>query len=859
VRLTANGRKKVLVYSRARLAIFSSAFLAMGSLRADAASTTWGNSGIDWLTPSNWNAGVPDAATDAVFPSSLGATSPTLASNGSALGLFIDNGGVAYSMNGAGTLALEGLSVTGGGTTTIAPSLVFTSAGSFDVGAATQVSLNGALSAGALTLTKSGAGTLVLGANAISTNLMSMIINGGEVKVLRSSSLGSSPQITVNDGGTLHIDVPTAPSGDVNFGDAGASLILNNGATLRGGGQSPTRITSLTTSTMSPAIQNGASVTIDVPENDDQLVIANAIRNTSDAPEGTSSVIRVTGNGVLQLDFPSTASPAYTGSWNIDHTIIGNEAGATVINDVNALGARAGGAPASVTLTSGFLIDVRSSNAARVPNPMTFNGGFLNTSATLVGLSRFGAFFSGTMTIASTPGGSGLDMEDLFASAKNLNTTLSGQINGSGQLYIFGAIGAPTVGVLSLTNTSLMNSNTASGTFSVTNFTALDASSNNAGSDPLGTATVSLSGGTLRLNHPGSGSNGVISAYAANNVEVYAMDTAFGDQNGTITVGSAGANTGNTIVLGALTFNSTGATSNQTLTTNNAFTAINYKLRFSGVTTLAGNATFTAGANPASVELAGKVTGAGNLIKAGNNTLTLSGAASDYTGSTSVNAGTLVFNATHAIAQLNVANNARAVVSSGGDKVLSMTGLSILGTGRLDLTDEDAVVDYSASSPLANIQSLLASGFSGGTWTGPGITSSAAAAAAGTSVTTALGFAEASNLFNTFPSSFSGVQVDSTSILIRYTAYGDANLDGAVDTTDFNILAANFSGTGLSWAQGDFNYDGNVDTTDFNLLASDFGALVPAAGLAAGGLVPEPSTGALLLLTAGVAARRRKI
>ena len=94
-----------------------------------------------------------------------------------------------------------------------------------------------------------------------------------------------------------------------------------------------------------------------------------------------------------------------------------------------------------------------------------------------------------------------------------------------------------------------------------------------------------------------------------------------------------------------------------------------------------------------------------------------------------------------------------------------------------------------------------------------------------------------------FPATFAGQSIDNTSVLVRYTAYGDANLDGVVDTTDFNILASNFSGSGKRWSQADFNYDGATDTVDFNLLASNFSAVVPAASAASiGALVPEPSS-----------------
>jgi hypothetical protein len=52
---------------------------------------------------------------------------------------------------------------------------------------------------------------------------------------------------------------------------------------------------------------------------------------------------------------------------------------------------------------------------------------------------------------------------------------------------------------------------------------------------------------------------------------------------------------------------------------------------------------------------------------------------------------------------------------------------------------------------------------------------------------------------------------------------GDANLDGAVDVGDLGILAANYGGTGKTWAQGDFNDDGAVDVGDLGILAANYG------------------------------------
>ena len=164
---------------------------------------------------------------------------------------------------------------------------------------------------------------------------------------------------------------------------------------------------------------------------------------------------------------------------------------------------------------------------------------------------------------------------------------------------------------------------------------------------------------------------------------------------------------------------------------------------------------------------------------------------------------------------------------------------------------------YTGASPLTTVQNQLKGGFNGGAWTGNGITSSSAAASAGAAHKTALGIAEATDYNSSFPATFRGQTIDSTSVLIRYTVSGDANLDGTVNLTDFTILAANFNGSSKRWAQGDFNYSGNVALTDFTFLASNFNQSLAAQTVAA--VVPEPGGASLaLLVAAGWTARRRR-
>ena len=184
----------------------------------------------------------------------------------------------------------------------------------------------------------------------------------------------------------------------------------------------------------------------------------------------------------------------------------------------------------------------------------------------------------------------------------------------------------------------------------------------------------------------------------------------------------------------------------------------------------------------------------------------------------SVGTAAVQFLSTQDLATLDIFTGGTAVLTAGGAKVLVTQALSVAGTGKLDLTDNDMVIDYSGASPLATLKALLTSGYAGSAWTGNGVQSSVAAANA--AKTTGLGLGENSQLGY---ANFSGIAVDATAILVKYTWYGDASLDGAVNTTDFNLLAGNFGGASKHWSLGDFNFSGTVDTTDFNLLAANFG------------------------------------
>ncbi len=188
---------------------------------------------------------------------------------------------------------------------------------------------------------------------------------------------------------------------------------------------------------------------------------------------------------------------------------------------------------------------------------------------------------------------------------------------------------------------------------------------------------------------------------------------------------------------------------------------------------------------------------------------------------------------------IDIKNGGQFLMGSGANKVARTKGILTSGTGKVDLADNAATVDYTGASPIASIRSQIVSAYNGGSWNGSGIGSSFSAA----NPSYGIGYAEASEL-GSIPSIFG--TVDSDTVLIRTTRYGDADLSGFINLADFNHLAANF-GTGDVWSEGDFNYDGVTNLSDFNLLAANFGLAASADGptpqdwatLAA--VVPEPA------------------
>jgi hypothetical protein len=153
-------------------------------------------------------------------------------------------------------------------------------------------------------------------------------------------------------------------------------------------------------------------------------------------------------------------------------------------------------------------------------------------------------------------------------------------------------------------------------------------------------------------------------------------------------------------------------------------------------------------------------------------------------------------------------------------------------------------------------------------------------AAADTSFLTALGVIQNINLAGkAIYTTFDTVPVDKDAVLVKYTYYGDANLDGTVDGSDYSLVdyAYTYNKTHpddplTGWYNGDFNYDGVTDGSDYTLMDNDFnrqGAAIDAelaentaliASDPTSSAVPEPASVAIVALgMAGLLGRRRSI
>jgi hypothetical protein len=177
---------------------------------------------------------------------------------------------------------------------------------------------------------------------------------------------------------------------------------------------------------------------------------------------------------------------------------------------------------------------------------------------------------------------------------------------------------------------------------------------------------------------------------------------------------------------------------------------------------------------------------------------------------------------TRTFANLTVAGGASVKVADAAahsDRTLIVAAnLSINSNGKLDLGGNDLMIH---NGDLTAITALLAGGFANGHWTGNGLASTAAHD--DPRFLTALGVLSNNGGGNPIYNAFDGQAALPTNVLVKYTYYGDADLSGKVDGTDYSMIDVAYHTPGASgWVHGDFNYDGPINGSDYSLIDNAF-------------------------------------
>jgi PEP-CTERM motif len=131
--------------------------------------------------------------------------------------------------------------------------------------------------------------------------------------------------------------------------------------------------------------------------------------------------------------------------------------------------------------------------------------------------------------------------------------------------------------------------------------------------------------------------------------------------------------------------------------------------------------------------------------------------------------------------------------------------------------------------------------------------------------------------FNHGLTTFDGQAVNDGDVLVKYTYYGDALLNGNVSAGDYVQIDNGFNMHLTGWYNGDFNYDSVINGDDYALIDNAYNTQgsVSFAGISAGpadmvasntsqiagessSAVPEPGSLTLLTIGAGGLLSRRR-
>jgi autotransporter-associated beta strand protein len=249
-------------------------------------------------------------------------------------------------------------------------------------------------------------------------------------------------------------------------------------------------------------------------------------------------------------------------------------------------------------------------------------------------------------------------------------------------------------------------------------------------------------------------------------------------------------------------------------------------------------------------------------------TLTLAGGLNSSGQTVTILGGGTTIVAPFSATSLNVSNGVLQISPS--SSVLELSSLTVGTSSKLDLTSDAADI---SGGTLAAVTALAKLGFANGTWNGSGGISSSIAAA-NMKHLTAIGVIQNNQsgtaLYNS-SHQFLNTTPGAGDILAAYTYYGDTNLDGQVNSSDYTRVDNGYLAHLTGWFNGDFNYDGVINGSDYTLIDNAFntqGAQLSsqiagpnstiASQIAAISAVPEPSGISLFIFGCSSLSRRRK-
>jgi T5SS/PEP-CTERM-associated repeat protein len=784
--------------------------VTLGSQSSGVGNIIVSGTGSSWDAPAGMNAGVfGRGQVDITSGGVINSGPVTLASNSSTSFGVANVSGAGSAWNCAGNMTLgtfgnASLTVSSGAAVNVSSNLlvndpVGTPIGVFTLDGGT-VACNSFTRLGTFNFND---GTLIVNGN-------SSFQNGPAAGplVLNGNDAAANPTLALSGGGSVS-NLTSLMVGDSRR----ASLMIND----RG---------NLTATTIGIAAQPGSSGTIIVGGSGGlaQLTASGLV-----TVGGTSGIAGGAGNLIINSN----------GQVNVNGGMILSDGGAIQLNG----GALAWGPNISVFVgqnlhqfdfNSGTLIcNFTTSLTGFFVNLFLGPEHVLGPGQTLTNSGSFTLGFDGPLTIAGGLLGSNLSPSGSFSNSSNMLIT-SGGINTQGNLInnaggLITLAGTGTIGLGSSTSTfvnngtvqlassqgviksnfgSFVNNGTLRGTGNVNL-----AFTNTASGQVLIGAGERIDFGSGAVGSGGSFSNSgqvsVIHGEAqfdvpANNTSTGAItghDSTLRFNAGLTNAGSLLFTSGQSDVYGTITNNSASK-----IIVSGAGTATFYNPITNNTGAELRVSTGATGVFFGAVNGPGSITGSGlKIFEGGTSSL---GPLATQTGSSLIESSASITADTVRESALTVSGQF-AVRPNGTEAATSRLNSLVIDAGTMDLNDNDLVIDYTGPTPFNTIRGYVAT-----------VALRSSLAATSTTPRTALGIAENSVLGRT---TFSGQPVDATSLLIKYTYAGDANLDGQVDVTDLGALATNWQ-TSAPWTGGDFNYDGFVDVTDLGALATNWQA-----------------------------------